>query len=157
MRGSLACLPARLPACLPAENLAGLLGAPEPEPARWACWLARAGLGWACVHALGIIISRRHRRHCQPPRTPAHPASCHAPLPPPACLPACLPACSLGYLVNKNRGEQLQEVVGALCSKLLTSNKEQLRDVASLGLKTVVAGGWVLTGFSADCSGCSEE
>jgi hypothetical protein len=47
--------------------------------------------------------------------------------------------------VNKNRGEQLQEVVGALCSKLLTSNKEQLRDVASLGLKTVVAGGWVAT------------
>ncbi|EFN57516.1 hypothetical protein CHLNCDRAFT_57288, partial [Chlorella variabilis] len=45
----------------------------------------------------------------------------------------------LGYLVNKNRTEQLQEVVAALCSKLLTSNKEQLRDVASLGLKTVVA------------------
>lgn len=50
------------------------------------------------------------------------------------------PVRSLGYLVNKNRTEQLQEVVAALCSKLLTSNKEQLRDVASLGLKTVVAG-----------------
>lgn len=48
---------------------------------------------------------------------------------------------SLGYLVNKNRTEQLQEVVAALCTKLLTSNKEQQRDVASLGLKTVVAGG----------------
>ncbi|KAL4425586.1 hypothetical protein ABPG75_009602 [Micractinium tetrahymenae] len=45
----------------------------------------------------------------------------------------------LGYLVNKNRDEQLAEVVAALCSKLLTGNKEQLRDVASLGLKTVVS------------------
>ena len=49
--------------------------------------------------------------------------------------------------MNKNRGEQLQEVVGALCFKLLTSNKEQLRDVASLGLKTVVAGGWLAGGL----------
>lgn len=45
----------------------------------------------------------------------------------------------LGHLVNKNREEQLTEVVGALCSRMTGSNKEQLRDVASLGLKTVVA------------------
>ncbi len=48
--------------------------------------------------------------------------------------------CSLGFLVNKNRDEQLAEVVAALCNKLLTGSKEQLRAVASLGLKTVVAG-----------------
>ncbi|PSC76088.1 cullin-associated NEDD8-dissociated 1 isoform B [Micractinium conductrix] len=45
----------------------------------------------------------------------------------------------LGHLVNKNRDEQLGEVVGALCTKMLSGTKEQLRDVASLGLKTVVA------------------
>lgn len=45
----------------------------------------------------------------------------------------------LGYLVNRNRPEQLEEVVGQLCDKLTGGNKEQLRDVASLGLKTVVA------------------
>lgn len=47
--------------------------------------------------------------------------------------------------MNRNRPEQLEEVVGQLCDKLTGSNKEQLRDVASLGLKTVVAGectGW---------------
>lgn len=48
--------------------------------------------------------------------------------------------------MNKNRTEQLQEVVTALCAKLLTGAKEQQRDVAALGLKTVVAGatcpGW---------------
>jgi hypothetical protein len=43
--------------------------------------------------------------------------------------------------VNRNQTEQLQAVVAALCDKLLTSPKEQQRDVASLGLKTVVAGG----------------
>jgi hypothetical protein len=47
----------------------------------------------------------------------------------------------LGFLVNRNQTEQLQAVVAALCDKLLTSPKEQQRDVASLGLKTVVAGG----------------
>ena len=47
--------------------------------------------------------------------------------------------------MNRNRPEQLEEVVGQLCDKLTGGNKEQLRDVASLGLKTVVAGertGW---------------
>lgn len=44
--------------------------------------------------------------------------------------------------MNKNRDEQLAEVVAALCNKLVTGNKEQLRDVASLGLKTVVSGGF---------------
>lgn len=42
--------------------------------------------------------------------------------------------------MNKNRAEQLQEVVAALCARLLGGAKEQQRDVASLGLKTVVAG-----------------
>lgn len=50
------------------------------------------------------------------------------------------PTRSLGYLVNRNRAEQLQEVVADLCAKLTGSSKEQVRDVASLGLKTVVAG-----------------
>ncbi|PRW59351.1 cullin-associated NEDD8-dissociated 1 isoform B [Chlorella sorokiniana] len=45
----------------------------------------------------------------------------------------------LGYLVNRNRPEQLEEVVAQLCDKLTGGSKEQLRDVASLGLKTVVA------------------
>lgn len=51
-----------------------------------------------------------------------------------------LPCCSLGVLVNKNRPEQLHEVVCALCDRLLTSKTEQLRDLATQGLKTVVAG-----------------
>ncbi|KAI3438734.1 hypothetical protein D9Q98_001153 [Chlorella vulgaris] len=45
----------------------------------------------------------------------------------------------LGVLVNKNRPEQLHEVVCALCDRLLTSKTEQLRDLATQGLKTVVA------------------
>ena len=107
----------RLPACLPAGNLARLL---------------RCGWSGSAV-VVAACLGRSQPSpfcHCQPPL---------------ATLPPACPARSLGYLVNKNRGEQLQEVVGALCSKLLTSNKEQLRDVASLGLKTVVAGGWVAT------------
>ena len=50
--------------------------------------------------------------------------------------------------MNRNRTEQLQEVVAALCDKLTSSGKEQQRDVASLGLKTVVTGarGWAGVG-----------
>ena len=55
---------------------------------------------------------------------------------------------SLGYLVNRNRPEQLQEVVADLCTKLTVGSKEQVRDVASLGLKTVVAG--ALDGVEAE-------
>lgn len=54
--------------------------------------------------------------------------------------PPCPHRRSLGYLVNRNQPEQLQAVVAQLCDKLTDGSKEQLRDVASLGLKTVVAG-----------------
>lgn len=54
--------------------------------------------------------------------------------------PPCPNRRSLGYLVNRNQPEQLQAVVAQLCDKLTDGSKEQLRDVASLGLKTVVAG-----------------
>lgn len=73
-----------------------------------------------------------------------HACACHRC----SCLHSCssphsscsTPTRSLGYLVNRNRAEQLQEVVADLCAKLTGSSKEQVRDVASLGLKTVVAG-----------------
>lgn len=57
------------------------------------------------------------------------PSSCVRPAP-----------CSLGFLANRVAEGQLQAVVSALCDKLLNSSKEQQRDVASLALKTVVAG-----------------
>lgn len=69
-------------------------------------------------------VPTAHARPARPSTSPIH-----APNPP-----------SLGYLVNKNRPDQLQEVVAALCDKLCGSSKDQLRDVASLGLKTVVMG-----------------
>lgn len=90
-----------------------------------------AGLAWGALPARWAA-----RPSCRggalPPRPPASPRAA-------AWAPGCR---SLGHLVNKNRDEQLAEVVAALCNKLVTGNKEQLRDVASLGLKTVVSGGF---------------
>lgn len=45
---------------------------------------------------------------------------------------------SLGPLVNKVKEYQVETIVEALCSNMI-SDKEQLRDISSIGLKTVIA------------------
>lgn len=45
---------------------------------------------------------------------------------------------SLGPLVNKVKEYQVETIVDALCSNMV-SDKEQLRDISSIGLKTVIA------------------
>lgn len=46
--------------------------------------------------------------------------------------------CSLGPLVGKVKECQVETMVDTLCSNMV-SNKEQLRDISSMGLKTVIA------------------
>lgn len=45
---------------------------------------------------------------------------------------------SLGPLVSKVKEFQVDTIVEALCSNML-SDKEQLKDISSIGLKTVIA------------------
>ena len=45
---------------------------------------------------------------------------------------------SLGPLVNKVKEYQVETVVDALCNNMV-SEKEQLRDISSIGLKTVIS------------------
>lgn len=45
---------------------------------------------------------------------------------------------SLGPLVNKVKEYQVETIVEALCANMV-SFKEQLRDISSIGLKTVIA------------------
>lgn len=45
---------------------------------------------------------------------------------------------SLGPLVGKVKECQVETMVDTLCSNMV-SNKEQLRDISSMGLKTVIA------------------
>ena len=45
---------------------------------------------------------------------------------------------SLGPLVNKVKEFQVETIVDILCSNML-SEKEQLRDISSIGLKTVIS------------------
>ena len=45
---------------------------------------------------------------------------------------------SLGPLVNKVKEYQVETIVDALCTNMI-SDKEQLRDISSIGLKTVIA------------------
>ena len=46
--------------------------------------------------------------------------------------------CSLGPLVSKVKEYQVETMVDTLCSNMV-SDKEQLRDISSMGLKTVIA------------------
>lgn len=48
---------------------------------------------------------------------------------------ACFP--SLGPLVSKVKEYQVETIVDTLCTNML-SDKEQLRDISSIGLKTVI-------------------
>lgn len=45
---------------------------------------------------------------------------------------------SLGPLVNKVKEYQVETIVDALCINMV-SDKEQLRDISSIGLKTVIS------------------
>lgn len=45
---------------------------------------------------------------------------------------------SLGPLVNKVKEFQVETIVESLCANMI-SDKEQLRDISSIGLKTVIA------------------
>ena len=45
---------------------------------------------------------------------------------------------SLGPLVNKVKEYQVETIVDSLCSNMI-SEKEQLRDISSIGLKTVIS------------------
>lgn len=45
---------------------------------------------------------------------------------------------SLGPLVSKVKEHQVEAMVDTLCSNMV-SDKEQLRDISSMGLKTVIA------------------
>lgn len=61
--------------------------------------------------------------------------------------------CSLAPLVNKLKAPQVETMVDALCSNM-TSHKEQLRDISSMGLKTVITelsspGGNLVTALTA--------
>lgn len=44
----------------------------------------------------------------------------------------------MGPLVNKVKEYQVETVVDALCNNMV-SEKEQLRDISSIGLKTVIS------------------
>ena len=46
--------------------------------------------------------------------------------------------CSLAPLVSKVKEYQVETMVDTLCANML-SDKEQLRDISSMGLKTVIA------------------
>lgn len=45
---------------------------------------------------------------------------------------------SLGPLVNKVKENQVETIVDALCTNMISEN-EQLRDICSIGLKTVIS------------------
>lgn len=45
---------------------------------------------------------------------------------------------SLGPLVNKVKEYQVETIVDSLCANMV-SEKEQLRDISSIGLKTVIS------------------
>lgn len=47
-------------------------------------------------------------------------------------------SCSLGPLVGKVKEYQVETIVDTLCMNML-SDKEQLRDISSIGLKTVIS------------------
>lgn len=49
-----------------------------------------------------------------------------------------LSSCSLGPLVGKVKEYQVETIVDTLCTNML-SDKEQLRDISSIGLKTVIS------------------
>ena len=49
-----------------------------------------------------------------------------------------MPACSLGPLVKKIKDSQIEVIINALCSNMF-SESERLRDISSVGLKTVIA------------------
>lgn len=49
-----------------------------------------------------------------------------------------LPSSSLGPLVSKVKEYQVETIVDTLCTNML-SDKEQLRDISSIGLKTVIS------------------
>lgn len=53
-------------------------------------------------------------------------------------IPIISGSCSLGPLVGKVKECQVEMMVDTLCSNMV-SNKEQLRDISSMGLKTVIA------------------
>ena len=55
---------------------------------------------------------------------------------PPKYLPP-VPTCSLGSLVKKVQEAQLQQIVDTLCA-YVSQEKEDLREIASIGLKTVI-------------------
>lgn len=46
--------------------------------------------------------------------------------------------CSLGPLVTKVKDVQVETIVEHLCTNM-SSDKEQLRDISSIGLKTVIS------------------
>ena len=50
----------------------------------------------------------------------------------------CVPSCSLGPLVKKIKDSQIEVIINALCSNMF-SDSERLRDISSVGLKTVIA------------------
>ena len=47
--------------------------------------------------------------------------------------------CSLGLLARKVADARLQEITESLCQRVVSGKKEQQRDIASIGLKTVIA------------------
>lgn len=53
------------------------------------------------------------------------------------CWTRLLLHCSLGPLVSKVKEYQVETIVDTLCTNML-SDKEQLRDISSIGLKTVI-------------------
>lgn len=46
--------------------------------------------------------------------------------------------CSLGLLVRRVHWEQAERILESLCTRLVSSKKEQDREIASIALKTVV-------------------
>lgn len=50
-----------------------------------------------------------------------------------------LVCCSLGLLTRKIADARLQDITESLCPRIVSGRKEQQRDIASIGLKTVIA------------------
>ncbi len=46
---------------------------------------------------------------------------------------------SLGLLVRKVSDVRAEEMIRSLCDKVLSGKKEQQRDIASIGIKTIIA------------------
>lgn len=56
-------------------------------------------------------------------------------------LPATAPRLgSLGLLVNRVAVFRVEEILQMLCQNLISGKREQQRDIAGIGLKTVIAG-----------------